>query len=109
MPNSPKLFFCPRAARVMERCGLRYNRIMTKPRSFAPIIAAFLLLLPVLYVGSYLALVEPQGILGKKQPGSFSTHHYYRIDNNLVTAIFWPLERLDRKLRPKAWEIDPFG
>jgi hypothetical protein len=33
---------------------------MDKPRSFAPIIAAVLLLLPVLYVGSYLSLVTPR-------------------------------------------------
>jgi hypothetical protein len=36
---------------------------MLKPHSFAPIIAAILMLLPVLYVGSYLALVALTGFV----------------------------------------------
>ena len=34
-------------------------------RHAAPIIAAILLLLPVLYVGSYFALVTPEGLQAK--------------------------------------------
>jgi hypothetical protein len=36
---------------------------MENPRHVAPIIAAVLLFLPVLYVGSYLALLVPRPVL----------------------------------------------
>jgi hypothetical protein len=70
---------------------------MTRP---APIIAAVLLLLPVLYVGSYLALMEvvtPDG------------RHVYRAawdesSNGWVSTFYRPLEQIDRRLRPAAWK-----
>ena len=50
---------------------------MTRP---APIIAAVLLLLPVLYVGSYFALVAPEGrIIWRSHPAPIVgviTYHY---------------------------------
>jgi hypothetical protein len=61
----------------------------------APIIAAILLLLPVLYVGSYLALVVPNGrdfILGARSD-------HYRIGGKTAAALFSPLESIDRRLR----------
>lgn len=57
----------------------------------APIIAAILLLLPVLYVGSYLALVKPPSLS-------------YRIEGAWVSSFFWPPALIDRKLRPRVWE-----
>ena len=80
---------------------------MQKSRSTAPIIAAVLLLVPVLYVGSYFALVVPQGIYPVGDP--FAPTMYYRFGNGIAQRLYWPLERIDRRLRPKAWEIDPFG
>ncbi|WP_254509266.1 hypothetical protein [Anatilimnocola floriformis] len=65
----------------------------------APIIATVLLLLPVLYVGSYLALVVP----GYHIPGQFNN---YRMGYDYAERIFWPLEQIDRKLRPESWN-DP--
>jgi hypothetical protein len=70
----------------------------------APIIAAILLLLPVLYVGSYLALLKP--------PPSQSTPYNdllarrwsnYQAGGRFVEIVFWPLEHIDRRLRPQAW------
>jgi hypothetical protein len=82
---------------------------MTQSR--APLIVAILLLLlPVLYVGSYLALVDPY-CRARVDP---STRHpfrepgyifeRYRIGGKLCERIFWPLEQVDYKLRPKMWE-----
>lgn len=67
--------------------------------SRAPLIAALmLLLLPVPYVGSYLALMtaEPDPSLAyHRVSGTYPGH---------VQRFFWPLELIDRKLRPRAWE-----
>ncbi len=66
------------------------NRTMKEKRSFVPVaVAIVLLLLPVAYVGSYLALVEH----GSALP--------YR--SEAERTFFWPLEQIDRKLRPDAW------
>lgn len=67
----------------------------------APLIVAIvLLLLPVLYVASYFALVNPA-------PSGDSVRFLppqgnYRCDRK-VARVFWPLEQLDRKLRPNYW------
>jgi hypothetical protein len=77
-------------------------------QSRAPlIIAIVLLLLPVLYVGSYLALVVPGGDIGTEN----ATGYYYirggqyRVDGERIERLFWPLEQIDRKLRPGAWNL----
>jgi hypothetical protein len=73
---------------------------MTRP---APIIAAVLLLLPVLYVGSYLALVHPEPRIVRLRFAQPSIIHY-RIDSAWPARFFWPLEQFDRKVRPGAWK-----
>ena len=85
-------------------------RRMDKPRSFAPIIAAVLLLLPLLYVGSYLAMVVPKGIVvsAPTNAGYFVYHYRGHGEFGERTAwparLFWPLEQIDRRLRPQDWE-----
>lgn len=64
---------------------------MEKPRSLAPIVVAVLLLLAVIYAGSYLALVTPQRATS------------YRIAESAAARIFWPLERIDRQYRWIDW------
>jgi hypothetical protein len=74
----------------------------------APIIAAVLLLLPVLYVGSYLALIGEYGssrIMVKVEGGYHSEDTPYRCCPEICKPLFWPLEQIDRRLRPKAWEL----
>jgi hypothetical protein len=92
----------------------------------APIIAIVLLLLPVLYVSSYLALVVPGGYSGPPRqiavnpsqqhiiPGlndAFPTHAFefdlriYRFGGKRLEWFFWPLEQIDRKARPVAWSV----
>jgi hypothetical protein len=96
---------------------LRMRLQANMKRDAAPIIAAILLLLPVLYVGSYLALVVPGGIprqgIGSVNGivvSSISHDNHYRIARDKAEWFFWPLEQIDRKVRPGAWEVpdDPF-
>ncbi|QDU30822.1 hypothetical protein ETAA8_59710 [Anatilimnocola aggregata] len=72
---------------------------MYTTRSAAPIFAAILLLVPVIYVGSYLALVNPPG---SPVPYGSGTD-CYRAGKQWSARIFWPLEQMDRKARPGAW------
>jgi hypothetical protein len=84
---------------------------MDKPRSIAPIIAAILLLLPVLYVGSYLALVVPRGnnVVVERSPSlAVWGERHYRLASEWVPRFYWPLEQIDRRLRPAAWESEDF-
>ena len=81
---------------------------MDKPRtSAAPLIVAVaLLLLPVLYVGSYLALVFPGWrtatvTLPDGRQGTRIVR--YRAFDEQCRVIFWPVEQVDRQLRPQAW------
>jgi hypothetical protein len=75
-----------------------------KRDSRAPLIVAIvLLLLPLLYVGSYLAMVVPSGDGGIRIPG-LAGDEYYRFGGERAAWYFWPLEQIDRKVRPGAWE-----
>jgi hypothetical protein len=65
------------------------------------VLAIGLLLLPLLYVGSYLSLVQPTGRRIYDRSGMRVAS--YRIDNPMPGKIYWPLERIDRKVRPKDW------
>jgi hypothetical protein len=79
-----------------------------KKHAAAPIIAAIFLLLPVLYVGSYLALVVPDGVDYKHYLDKRSLYYAtarYRYQGRLCANIFWPLEQIDRKVRPGAWAM----
>jgi hypothetical protein len=70
--------------------------------STAALIAATVLLLAGLYVGSYLALLEPppqtyNDILARRNSD-------YRWGGRWVDIIFWPAQQIDRRVRPSAWE-----
>jgi hypothetical protein len=77
---------------------------MTKPRTVAPIIAAVLLLLPVLYLVSYLLLVWPDGerLRWADSRSDFETYRYGT--ESWAPTFYWPLEQIDRKIRPNAWD-----
>jgi hypothetical protein len=72
---------------------------MTKSRTFAPIIAAVLLFLPVLYVGSYCMLVVPGGIpmrTALPYGGTcISMDAHYRLADTEGKFFYWPLEQID--------------
>jgi hypothetical protein len=64
------------------------------------VIAIVFLLLPVLYVCSYLTLVVPEGYF---VPPAYNEFVQYRC-GKVWKVIFSPLEKLDRRLRPDAWD-----
>ena len=79
------------------------------------ILAIVLLLLPVLYVGSYFALVVPSGGFIADPAGTTRFAHplngavmgrytHYVRFQPACEFIFWPLEQIDRNVRPEAWE-----
>jgi hypothetical protein len=77
--------------------------------SRAPLILAIiLLLLPVLYIGSYLALVIPGGEVvvpaAVTLPFPHPVTRTYKLGGEWAEAVFWPLEQIDRMIRPSAWE-----
>ncbi|QDU26523.1 hypothetical protein ETAA8_16010 [Anatilimnocola aggregata] len=61
----------------------------------------------LLYVGSYCALVEPGSAGVIVRNGISRPIEHYRHFNNLAAMAFWPLEKLDRKLRPDSWPVSP--
>jgi len=89
---------------------------MAGMKNFAPLIVAIvLLLLPLLYVGSYLAMVFPNpyavrrefmGISPSETVISFERRNY-RSCETACSCIFWPLEQIDRKVRPMLWKDPP--
>jgi hypothetical protein len=71
----------------------------------APLIVAIVLLtLPVFYVASYLALVVPRHYIAYLAFGRVD--HYYRFGGDWARRFYWPLEKIDQKLRPEEWEFD---
>lgn len=76
---------------------------MRQPR---PVIAAILLLLPVLYLGSYLALARPWDDNGER---SFTYGFQSWESEKFAHRFYWPLEEMDKRLRPKRWTFDPFA
>src|SRR4051812_23648757 len=74
-------------------------------KSAGPLVVAVALLLCVpLYLVSYVALVVPGGVEVPRSPLSFPlpTVHYRFADSQAAT-LYWPLEQMDRRLRPAAW------
>ena len=79
-----------------------------------PLIVAvmvLLLVLPALYVGSYVAMVRPGGV-----SAGIEVHHGMRMEmfvlsenyvllNDYARVFFWPLEQVDRRVRPKEWDF----
>jgi hypothetical protein len=70
--------------------------------SRALIVALVLLLLPVLYVGSYLALVVPY-----KNAGGAYGFGYPLVEGTrahvILSKFYYPLERIDLAIRPDSW------
>jgi hypothetical protein len=94
-----------------------YNSRMDPKRVPCPtrstlIIATPMLLLLAIYVSSYVALVDPQGLQCRSKTvkaGDFYFQSWvassYRCGGQHSERVFWPLEQLDRRIRPKKWEM----
>lgn len=76
-------------------------------RSCAPAaVVAALVLLPWLYVGSYLLAVAPAHRIylnPDNSGGVVFVIQNYRIGGSLPAIIYWPLEQIDRRLRREKW------
>jgi hypothetical protein len=78
----------------------------SQAQSRAPLFIAIVLLLLTLYVGSYLALVVPRpSVGGFALPGNGPLRQH-RIGSSNAWRLYWPLEQIDRKVRPKTWEAE---
>lgn len=78
--------------------------------SRAPLIIAIVLLLLPVYVAIYLALVIPGGEIivprGVQLPFPHAgVTRKYKLGGYVSEFIFWPLEQIDRQLRPEKWEV----
>lgn len=76
-------------------------------RSPATLVAIVFALLPVLYLGSYLALVLPQGKLVRvKRPLSESGYavQHYRCGGEWSKRAYQLPEWIDRQVRPEVWQ-----
>jgi hypothetical protein len=57
-----------------------------------------LLAAPLLYVGSYTALVDPSGRLEMGDDGVCRPRHY-RYGGRVAEAVYWPAHEIDRQWR----------
>ena len=77
-------------------------------KNSGPLFAALVLLLCVpVYFVSYLALVVPAGVeisLPAPAPPVWKINHY-RLAPDQAAVVYWPLEQVDRRIRPAAWEV----
>ncbi|QDU27158.1 hypothetical protein ETAA8_22430 [Anatilimnocola aggregata] len=79
---------------------------MPNKHSTASVIVGILLLLhPILYVGSYFALVNPDPT-GLPNWGMNTGSGHYRYGGAWSDRVFWPLERIDRMFFPGRWDSD---
>ena len=67
-----------------------------------PLLFAFAVsLVLAIYVGVYVLLVTPPG-----RRGLLGVYGRYRIGEPFTPILFYPLEKLDRQIRPQKW-IEP--
>ena len=78
-------------------------------KNAAPIIAFIVLLLLMLYLTGYFILVWPdqERFNFADSRSDFPTYRFGT--ESWAGKVYWPLERIDRKLRPNAWAIKPSG
>jgi hypothetical protein len=56
----------------------------------------------LLYLGSYLLFVRPGGYVTISRTGEPYLANY-AVGGDVAARVFWPLERLDRRIRPNPW------
>jgi hypothetical protein len=74
----------------------------------APIAIAVLLAVPLLYVGSYFALVEVSDGAILNTDNEWAWVEKYRVGTIAARVIYKPLNWVDRQLRPSYWQTDVF-
>jgi hypothetical protein len=69
----------------------------------AKVLILILLLLPVIYLASYLCLLTPRYIANAE---GYWRQPRYRFQSPLTDAVFLPASWLDQKIRPGFWSGD---
>jgi hypothetical protein len=68
-------------------------------------ISILLALVIVAYVGNYVILVNPDkdAVAASKGTVLILESPDYLLGGDIAACVFWPLEQLDRRLRPDTW------
>ncbi|WP_425614601.1 hypothetical protein NA78x_004474 [Anatilimnocola sp. NA78] len=100
------------AWREWQESQLKFNHSpmsshMPTTRSAPPLLAALLVTISIsiAYIGSYFAMVVPEGVFGEPSPldGFQFYEGRYRFGAEWAESFYWPLEQMDRQLRQEAW------
>ena len=71
---------------------------MKHSRAVPILVAATLALLPLLYAGSYAALIDSSGRLVMNDDGICRVRPY-RYGGRVAEVVYWPIRQIDRQLR----------
>lgn len=78
-----------------------------RTKNVSALLIAALALLMMLYCGSYFALVQPFSRVVSNplamDAGTMLAAEHYRIPGPYCAQLYWPLEQIDRRLRPEFW------
>ena len=87
----------------MEMLGIYTMRKLTSS-PYAAVFTGMVVLLGA-YVGSYLLLVQPIASIRSHGPGPLrGKAPNYRFGGHVAVVIFQPIERIDRRIRPRTWQ-----
>ena len=76
----------------------------SRPSIAAPLLAIVAIML-LLYVGSYLLLVWPDRLRYALLDSRWEVFPKYRYGTESWAGIvYWPLEKIDRNVRPEEWQ-----
>lgn len=79
---------------------------MQTKQSSSAFLSVVVLIFLIAYVGSYVVLVLPEGRTVWATTSGMKANIvllHYRTDGQWQSTLFWPLEQLDRTLRPASW------
>ena len=73
------------------------------------LLLSLVLILITAYLGSYCALVVPQGRMSTYTADFeyIGPAVHYKLQPDLCSRVFWPLGQLDRKAWPGRWYVPP--
>ena len=77
---------------------------MDEKRTGAAWVGVVVLLLPMLYLGSYVVLAEAEPLSFMSGPGPWRKRVVYPIGGRFAEQLFAPANWADRRLRKRHWE-----
>jgi hypothetical protein len=77
---------------------------MKKPSNALTITLGLVAALPLIYLGAYLALLNPSQPFDEPEKGNFVLRRMeFRTGGRFSEVVFWPLIEMDHRLRPMFW------